>query len=228
MNKYSKSLFFFLTMFLSLTSYAQDWANLEFYQNQNESALQLSDSERSVVFMGNSITQQWKEKHPMFFRDNGFLCRGISGQTSPQMLLRFRQDVIQLQPKIVVILAGTNDIAGNTGESTLEMILNNIASMTELAKANGIVPVLCSVLPAYDYPWKKGREPNIKIPQFNDLLKKYATENDVIFVDYFSSMANDVNGMKAELTYDGVHCTLEGYDVMERIILPVLQDILNN
>jgi lysophospholipase L1-like esterase len=215
-------------MFLSLTSYAQDWANLEFYQNQNESALQLSDSERSVVFMGNSITQQWKEKHPMFFRDNGFLCRGISGQTSPQMLLRFRQDVIQLQPKIVVILAGTNDIAGNTGESTLEMILNNIASMTELAKANGIVPVLCSVLPAYDYPWKKGREPNIKIPQFNDLLKKYATENDVIFVDYFSSMANDVNGMKAELTYDGVHCTLEGYDVMERIILPVLQDILNN
>lgn len=228
MNKYSKSLFFFLTMFLSLTSYAQDWANLKFYQNQNELALQLSDSERSVVFMGNSITQQWKEKHPTFFRDNGFLCRGISGQTSPQMLLRFRQDVIQLQPKIVVILAGTNDIAGNTGESTLEMILNNIASMTELAKANGIVPVLCSVLPAYDYPWKKGREPNIKIPQFNDLLKKYATENDVIFVDYFSSMANDVNGMKAELTYDGVHCTLEGYDVMERIILPVLQDILNN
>lgn len=228
MNKYSKSLFFFLTMFLSLTSYAQDWANLKFYQNQNELALQLSDSERSVVFMGNSITQQWKEKHPTFFRDNGFLCRGISGQTSPQMLLRFRQDVIQLQPKIVVILAGTNDIAGNTGESTLEMILNNVASMTELAKANGIVPVLCSVLPAYDYPWKKGCEPNVKIPQFNDLLKKYAAENDVVFVDYFSSMANDVNGMKAELTYDGVHCTLEGYDVMERIILPVLQDILNN
>ena len=105
--------------------------------------------------MGNSITQQWKSKDSVFFQTNPYICRGISGQTTPQMLTRFRQDVVELQPKIVVILAGTNDIAGNTGPSTLEMIMNNLASMTEIAKANKIKVILCSVLPAYDYPWRK-------------------------------------------------------------------------
>lgn len=205
---------------------AQDWANLQFYKVQNDTVLSLPIPKDRVVFMGNSITQGWKDTHPEFFTKNPYLDRGISGQTTPQMLLRFRQDVINLKPKVVVILAGTNDIAGNTGPSTLEMIMNNIASMAELAKANGIQPVLCSVLPAFDYPWKHGMEPNIKIPKLNELIKAYAKKMNFIYVDYFTPMAEPNNAMKAELTYDGVHCTSKGYDVMESIIVPVIQKAL--
>jgi lysophospholipase L1-like esterase len=134
--------------------------------------------------------------------------------------------VINLKPKVVVILAGTNDIAGNIGPVTLEMIMNNIASMAELAKMNGIQPLLCSVLPAYDYPWKHGMEPNIKIPKLNEMIKAYAQKMNFIYVDYFTPMAEPNNAMKAELTYDGVHCTSKGYDVMESIVVPAIQKAL--
>lgn len=205
---------------------AQDWANLQFYKLQNDTVLSQPASKGRVVFMGNSITQGWKDTHPDFFKKNPYFDRGISGQTTPQMLLRFRQDVINLKPKVVVILAGTNDIAGNTGPVTLEMIMNNIASMAELAKMNGIQPLLCSVLPAYDYPWKHGMEPNIKIPKLNEMIKAYAQKMNFIYVDYFTPMAEPNNAMKAELTYDGVHCTSKGYDVMESIVVPAIQKAL--
>lgn len=216
----------FLTVLLSsiVTVNGQDWADLQRYQHENDS-LRTLKCEKRVVFMGNSITQGWKDTHPEFFTKNPYVCRGISGQTTPQMLVRFRQDVISLRPKAVVILAGTNDIAGNTGPSTLEMIMDNLASMAELAHANGIQPVLCSVLPAYDYPWKKGMEPNIKIPQLNAMIKAYAAKKGFIYVDYFSAMAEPNNAMKAAYTYDGVHCTSKGYDVMEKLILEAIKSL---
>ena len=176
--------------------------------------------------MGNSITEGWKNSHPEFFNKNPYICRGISGQTTPQMLLRFRQDVINLNANVVVILAGTNDIAGNTGPSTPEMIMDNIRSMAELATANNIRVVLCSVLPALYYPWRKGLEPNIKIPELNKMIKAYADEKRFTYLDYFGAMANEKNGMKAEYTTDGVHCTSMGYDVMEAMVVPAINKAL--
>lgn len=217
-----------LSAFLSsfLFSNAQDWANLKRYQQENDSVLALPPVKDRVVFMGNSITQGWKDTHPQFFQKNPYLDRGISGQTTPQMLIRFRQDVISLAPKVVVILAGTNDIAGNTGPSTLEMIVDNIASMAELAKANKIQPIICSVLPAYDYPWRHGLEPNIKIPKLNAMLKAYAQKKGFIYLNYFGAMAEANNAMIAEYTYDGVHCTSKGYDVMEQLVVPAIRKAL--
>ena len=136
-------------------STAQDWANLTRFQAKNEALGTPAKGEKRVVFMGNSITEGWINTCPEFFEGRPYINRGIGGQTTPQMLIRFRQDVINLHPKVVVILAGTNDIAGNTGPSTLEMIEDNLASMAEIAHANGIKVILCSVLPAFDYPWRK-------------------------------------------------------------------------
>lgn len=226
MEKLFKTSIILLISIFAFTVNAQDWPNLKHYQKENDSIMKLPASQRQVVFMGNSITQGWINTHPEFFSKNPYLCRGIGGQTTPQMLVRFRQDVISLQPKVVVILAGTNDIAENTGPTTLNMILDNIASMAEVAKANGIQPILCSVLPAYDYPWRKGKEPNVKIPQLNAMLKEYAKKKNFIYVDYFSAMVDEKNGMIKEYTYDGVHCTSEGYDVMESIVSPVIKKAL--
>jgi lysophospholipase L1-like esterase len=214
-----KLLFMSLLSLFSFQMQAQDWSNLKRYQKENAALNQVGKTENRVVFMGNSITQQWKEKDSTFFKENPFICRGISGQTTPQMLVRFRQDVIALQPKVVVILAGTNDIAGNTGPTTLEMIMDNLASMAELANSNGIKVVLCSVLPAYEYPWRReGQEPNIKIPKLNGMIKAYCDKKNFVYLDYFSAMADERNGMKAELTTDGVHCTTAGYVVMEGLV----------
>ncbi len=214
----------FLLSFFNLI--AQDWANLKWYQDENAVLLSLLTSSSRVVFMGNSITQCWKENKPEFFSENPYICRGLSGQTTPQMLVRFRQDVIALQPKVVVILAGTNDIAGNTGPTTLEMIMDNLSSMAEIANANGIKVILCSFLTAYDYPWKKSMEPNIKIPLLNEMIKKYCKKTGFIYLDYFTSIANEQNGMKSEFTSDGVHCTFKGYEVMESLVKPVIEKAL--
>jgi lysophospholipase L1-like esterase len=177
--------------------------------------------------MGNSITEGWSGANPDFFNDNPYVNRGISGQTTPQMVLRFRQDVIDLKPKIVVILAGTNDIAGNTGHMTLEQIRDNILSMVQLAKANGISPIVCSVLPAYDYPWRPGKEPNIKIPELNGMLKEMAAQEKVMYLDYFSAMADDRNGLPKELTTDEVHLTRAGYVEMEKLVQEAIQTTLS-
>lgn len=200
---------------LSSMLYAQDWANLKRYADDNQKLSNPMNGENRVVFMGNSITQGWVKIDPDYFSSKPYVGRGISGQTTPQMVLRFRQDVIDLKPAVVVILAGTNDIAGNTGPMTLEQTLGNIISMTELAKANNIKVVLSSVLPAYDYPWKPGMEPAEKIYKLNQMIKEYAEKSGSIYLDYFSAMADERKGLKAGLGDDGVHPNLAGYKIME-------------
>lgn len=194
---------------------AQDWANLKRYAEENKILGLPQPGERRVVFMGNSITEGWVKLDSAFFKGKPYIGRGISGQTTPQMLLRFRQDVIALKPAAVVILAGTNDIAGNTGPTTLEAILGNIASMAELAKVNNIQVVLSSVLPAFDYPWKPGLQPAGKIYELNGMIKNYAEAHGMVYLDYFSAMADDRKGLKANLGDDGVHPNLAGYKIME-------------
>ena len=163
--------FLLLTVIFMMNSLnAQDWPNFKEFQEANARLLQVKQNEKRVVFMGNSITIGWLQTHPNFFKNKPYVNRGISGQTTPQMLVRFRADVVDLNAAAVVLLAGTNDIAGNTGPVTLEMILDNIKSMTEIAHANGIKVILCSVLPAFDYPWSPGLSPNIKIPKLNCYL----------------------------------------------------------
>ncbi|MEI7830787.1 MAG: SGNH/GDSL hydrolase family protein [Prolixibacteraceae bacterium] len=192
-----------------------DWPNFARYRDANEKLALPAANEKRVVFMGNSITDGWIRSSPEFFAGKSYVDRGISGQTTPQMLVRFRADVINLKPKAVLILGGTNDIAGNTGPSTLEMIEDNLASMAELGKANGIKVILCSILPVYDYPWKPGLEPAEKIVTVNKWLKEYAAKNGCDYLDYFSSLVDERKGMKSAYSGDGVHPNKEGYKVME-------------
>ncbi len=207
-----------LSVMLASITFAQDWANTARFKDENAKLAPPAKGENRVVFMGNSITEGWIRTHPDFFAGKPYVNRGISGQTTPQMLVRFRSDVINLKPALVVILAGTNDIAGNTGPSTLEMIMDNLISMTELAKANNIKVVLSSVLPAFDYPWKPGMEPAMKIVKLNEMIKKYADNHGIVYVDYFSATADERNGLKKELSGDGVHPNDAGYKVMEPLV----------
>lgn len=183
------------------------------------------DDEIKVVFMGDSITEEWYEQHPDFFNLNSFINRGVSGEITQQMLSRFDLDVISLQPDVVFILAGTNDIAENAGPVTLEMILHNLTTMTEMAIDNRIKVVLCSVLPAYDYPWRTGLQPNHKIPQLNGMIKQLCLEKEIVYLDFFGTMNDGNNGLIEDYTYDGVHCTPAGYDLMESLVLPVIANI---
>ncbi len=205
-----------------------DWPNLARYRDENSKLGLPGVNEKRVVFMGNSITQGWKETDPAFFTENPFVDRGISGQTTPQMLIRFRADVIDLKPAVVVILAGINDIAGNTGPSTLEMVENNIASMADLAKANGIKTVLSSVLPAYDFPWNPGVYPAEKIAILNEWIKKYASDNGFVYLDYYSSMVDERKGLKSLYSMDGVHPNIQGYKVMEPLARQAIENALKN
>jgi uncharacterized protein (TIGR02246 family) len=191
-----------------------DWANLAKYRDANAKLAPPARNENRVVFYGNSITEVWAQLFPKMFPGKPYIGRGISGQTTPQLLVRFNQDVVALKPKVVVILAGTNDIAGNTGPSTIEMIENNLRSMAEIAKANGIRVVLSSVLPVYDYPWKPGLEPAPKIVALNAWMKDYAAKAGAIYLDYHSAMADSRGGMRDGLSSDGVHPTEAGYRVM--------------
>lgn len=206
---------------------AQDWPNLGRYRAANEKLRSDSNKNKTIraVFMGNSITDSWIRESPEFFAGNDYVDRGISGQTSPQMLLRFRQDVIALHPKTVVLLCGTNDIAGNTGPSTLEMIEDNILSMAELARANKIKMVLCSVLPVKKYYWNPKIEPVEKIIALNAWIKKYAQEHHLPYLDYYAPLVDEEKGMKAAYSTDGVHPNKEGYLIMEKIAEPVISKI---
>lgn len=203
-----------------------DWPNLKRFREDNAKVGLPAQGENRVVFMGNSITIGWSRLDPDFFKGKPYINRGISGQTTPQMLIRFRQDVVNLKPKIVVINAGINDIAGNTGLSTLEMIEDNLSSMCEIASANGITVILASVLPAYDFPWRKGLEPAGKVIALNKWIKEYTEKNGLIYLDYFSSMVDDRNGLKAELTTDGVHPNLAGYKIMEPLVEKAITKVL--
>ena len=217
---------FFLLLTISTTSFSQnamntDWANLKKYEKENQS---LTPSSKSVVFMGDSITEFWKPNDSTFFSANSFIDRGISGQTTPQMLLRFRQDVIDLKPSKVVILAGINDIAENTGPITVQQIMGNIISMTELAQANKIKVVLCSVLPANAFYWNPKLKPADKVIELNQRIKTYAQKHKITYVDYYTSMVDDNKGLLKKYGEDGVHPNLEGYKKMEALLLPFLKD----
>ncbi|HEK21555.1 MULTISPECIES: SGNH/GDSL hydrolase family protein [unclassified Mucilaginibacter] len=224
-----KKLFFVVKLFMlsALGAQAQDWPNLAKYQADNTRLMAEYNPGNRVVFMGNSITEFWKTKHPVFFENNtNYIDRGISGQTTPQMLLRFRQDVINLKPAVVTILAGTNDIAGNTGPATLEQIYGNIISMAQLAQVYHIKVILSSILPVYDYPWKKGIEPAGKIVALNNMLKTFAAKNNMYYVDYHSLMKDDRDGMQAALAEDGVHPNVAGYTIMENALQPIIKKAL--
>ncbi len=203
-----------------------DWPNLARYRAANAELGGPKPGERRVVFYGNSITDAWARYFPEEFPGKPYVGRGISGQTTPQMLVRFRQDVIDLAPAVVLILAGTNDIAGNTGPSTPEMIEGNLTSMVELARANGIRPVLSSVLPAYEYPWRPGVQPAPKIVALNAWMKEWAAAHHVVYLDYWSAMADARQGLRAELTTDGVHPNEAGYRVMAPLAERAIEEAL--
>jgi lysophospholipase L1-like esterase len=218
-------IFILLTSIKLIEVNGQDWPNLSKYKNANTQLDSLETNYR-IVFMGNSITELWTTISPLFFDNKNYVNRGISGQTTPQMLIRFRQDVINLNPFAVVILAGINDIAQNTGPSTIQMIKNNIISMIELANSNKIHVILCSVLPAEKFPWFPEILPAQKVVDLNKELIEYADKNNILYVDYFSLMVNETMGMKKELTNDGVHPNKKGYLIMEKTLLKAISIIL--
>ena len=196
-----------------------DWPWLARYKDADLALAPPARDENRVVFMGDSITQLWKiEGADGYFPGKPYVNRGISGQTTPQMVLRFHQDVIALKPKVVVILGGINDIAGNTGPETLEQIEDNLTVMTELAKANHIRVVLCSVMPAFDFPWKPGITPAPKVLALNRWIEGYAGEHHYVYVDYHSAMKDERDGLPPNLSKDGVHPTAAGYAIMTPLV----------
>lgn len=198
---------------------AVDFGDLDRYKDADMRLGAPAAGEKRVVFMGDSITDAWKIAGPDgSFPGKPYINRGISGETTPQMLVRFRQDVIDLQPGVVVILAGTNDLAGNTGPMTLEQTEENFASMAELAAANDIKVVLCSILPAFDYPWSPGLEPAPKIATLNQWISSYAARKGYIYVDYYSAMKDDRGGLSPALSKDGVHPLPAGYAIMAPLV----------
>ena len=200
----------------AMESQLRDWPNLAKYREANARLGLPVEGESRVVFLGDSITEAWDLS--VFFKGKPFVNRGISGQTTPQILLRFRQDVIALKPAIVVILAGTNDIAENTGPTSMGMIEDNLKSMAELARGNGVHPILASVLPAAVYPWRPEIRPIEKILGLNQWMKEYAAREGIGFLDYYSSMVNDRYGLKPEFSGDGVHPNEAGYTIMASIV----------
>ena len=204
------------------------FANFKRYEQANKELPAPAKKEKRVVFMGNSITEGWVKIHPEFFKENGYVGRGISGQTSYQFLLRFREDVINLKPKLVIINAGTNDIAENTGPFDLDITFGNIASMAEIAKANKIKVILTSVLPAAGFRWnKKITDAPDRIEALNAKIKEYAKANKIPYVDYYTPMVTGAErALNPDYSKDGVHPTLDGYIVMEALIKPVIDKAL--
>jgi len=206
----------------------QDWPNLARYHDADEKVPPPGPGENRVVFLGDSITDNWGSKYGKFFPGEPYINRGISGQTTPQMLIRFWPDVVALGPKVVVILAGTNDIAGNTGPTTLEAIEDNLMAMTQLARSSGIRVVLASLLPVSDaIQPQTTRRPPEKIVELNQWIRDFATENGMVYLDYYSALIDDQKMFRKELTFDGLHPNDAGYEVMgplaEKAIAQALQ-----
>jgi lysophospholipase L1-like esterase len=194
-----------------------DWPNLKRFQKENEEVMK-SDNDK-IVFMGDSITEGWAVSNPAFFKKNNFINRGIGGQTTPQMLIRFKQDAIHLNPKMVIINGGTNDIAENNGPSTPEMIIDNITAMAEICSKNKITVALSTITPVYSYSWNKEViDVPGKISQVNSSLKKYSNQNNIPFIDYYSAMVDGQKGLLSAYGSDGVHPTKEGYKVMVDVL----------
>jgi lysophospholipase L1-like esterase len=195
-------------------SLGPDWAQLGRYGTANAALPEAAPGVRRVVFYGDSITDAWGRSVGEFFPGKPYLNRGISGQTTPQMLVRFEQDVVRLHPAAVVVLAGTNDIAGNTGPSTPAMIEDNFRAITAIARQNGIQVVLASITPAYRYPWKPEIEPVATIRELNAWLREFCTDQHMVYLDYYTAMADEKGAMKPGLAVDGVHPTAAGYAIM--------------
>jgi lysophospholipase L1-like esterase len=206
-----------------------DWPQLARYRADNAALPPVAAGEQRVVFYGDSITDGWGRRPGTgtFFPGKPYVNRGISGQTTPQMVVRFRQDVIDLHPAAVVILAGTNDIAGNTGPMTPEMTEDNFRSMADLAHANGIEVILASITPAFDYPWRRGLEPAPKIRAINEWLKGYCERHGYTYLDYYTSLTDDKGGMKPGISFDGVHPNAQGYAIMAPLAEAAIEKALS-
>ena len=214
-----------LLLMAHTTIFAQDWANTSKYKADN-ALLAARKSNNRIVLMGDSITEFWKQRDPAFFEDKPYLVnRGIGGQTTPQMLERFDNDVVALGPKVVVILAGTNDIAGNTGKTSLDQIMANIAKMAQKANKQNISVVLCTLLPAAPYPWNPGVNPAEKIIALNKKIKAYAAKNNFGFCDYYSVTVDADKRLKKEFSGDGVHPNKKGYKAMEPVLQAAIQSV---
>ncbi|NML67794.1 acylhydrolase [Hymenobacter sp. RP-2-7] len=213
---------------LAQTTPAPDRDGLGRYAAANRALPAPQPGRPRVVLLGNSITDAWPRADSAFFADRRYelVGRGISGQTTPQMLVRFRQDVLDLHPAVVVILAGINDIAQNTGPYDQQATLNNIKSMTELAQAHGVRVVLSSVLPAYDFAWRRGLEPAPKVLALNQQLRAYAAERGATYLNYHAAMADSRQGLPPALSKDEVHPTLAGYQVMEPLLMQAIAQAL--
>ncbi|MFN5423084.1 MAG: GDSL-type esterase/lipase family protein [bacterium] len=195
-----------------------DWANFNRYAEQNKKVPAPAKGERRVVFLGNSIFEGWLSLRPEFFEKKPYYNRGISGQTTPQMLLRFYEDVVALNPEVLVLKAGINDIAENTGPYDQQKTFNNIIAIAQLARANKIKVIICSVLPVSDFPWRPGLAPAEKVIALNNEIKKFAAANKFYYLDLYSFVVDGKRGMKSEYASDGVHPTVEGYKVMEPLL----------
>jgi len=205
---------------------AVDFANLARYKDDN-AAIVAAKKKVDVVFIGNSITEGWVKSHPEFFSENNYTGRGISGQTTSQMLLRFQQDVVALKPKLVVINGGTNDIAQNTGVYDPDFSFNNIKAMADIAQSNGIRVMIASVLPAASFPWRKEvSDVPQKVDALNNRLKQYAYINKITFIDYNTAMRDEKGGMRESLAKDGIHPTPAGYTIMEPIVKKAINKAL--
>lgn len=211
---------------MSFFGFAQDWFGFNRYKADNERII-ASKSYPDVVFMGNSITDNWVYFHPNFFSDNNFCGRGISGQTSAQMLVRFYDDVVALQPKAVVIMAGTNDVAHNTYYVEPEQVIENIKAMCSIAMANGIVPIISSIPPCNEFVWNKDiKNAGQTIVDINKSLKAFADANNIVYVDYHSALADSALGFQSSLSDDGCHPNPDTYFMMETMVLEAIKKVL--
>ena len=217
-----KILLITLLLTMSFFGFSQDWFGFNRFKADND-RIKASGNYPKVVFMGNSITENWAYYHPNFFSDNNFCGRGISGQTSSQMLVRFTADVVELHPKAVVIMAGTNDVAHNDFYVEPEKVVENIIAMCNLAKANGIVPIISSIPPCSEFPWRKEiLNPGQTIVNINKSLKEYADKNGIIYVDYHAALADESLGLPKTLSSDGCHPNPDTYFTMEEMILKAI------
>lgn len=221
-----RSIIILILLTMSMLSYSQDWFRFNDYKADNERIIS-SKAFPEVVFMGNSITENWAYFHPEFFAEHNYLGRGIGGQTSAHMLVRFQSDVIDLHPKVVVIMAGTNDVALNDYWVVPEQVLNNVISMCTLAKANGIIPIISSIPPCNGFVWRpEVKDAGQTIVNINKSLKAYAETNNIVYVDYHAALADENMGFPRALSEDGCHPNPDTYYLLEGMVMKAINEVL--